>query len=386
MAVTIVTGDLATDTINQSQRVPDMDERIAELDPNEAPLVTLTKKLRKRPALAPKVEWLEHEPYPRFDVLSASAASNATTLPITNGNYFRVGDLIRNTNTGGAWEVTATAAGNITVGSPLGAVTPGAHTSGDEIFIVGNTNAEGSGLREIKTPKLANAFNYCEIVRHPYGLTGTEAATKLFGGPDQTRLKAEAAIEHMRAWEQIALTGAKSENLTVSGKPKRTAGGLIEFVTTNVTNAGGTLTEATFQTFLRSGFRYGSGGAYQGRKLLLASPLVISALEGFARSTIKTETADGRASTFGIQMSTYVSGQGEVDIVREPWLNDSINYKGYAFLIDLDAIEYRPLRETTHLTDRQSPDTDKMENEWLTEGTFVFKQERRFAVLKGVTG
>lgn len=379
MPVTIVTGDLATDTINQSQRVTDMDDKIADLEPNIAPLTVLTKKLRKRPAIAPKVEWLEHEPMPRFDVLSASAASNATSLPITNGNYFRVGDLIRNTNTGAAYEVTATAAGNITVGAALGSVATAAHTSGDEIFIVGNMNAEGVGLREIKMPKLANAFNYTEIVRTPYGLTGTEAATKLYGGPDRARLKAEAGMEHLRSWEQIALVGARSENLTVTGKPKRTAGGLTEFVTTNVTNAGGTLTQTTFQTFLRAGFRYGSG-----RKILLASPLVVSALEGFARNNYQVN--DNRAATYGINMKTYTSGQGDVDIVMERWLNDSLNYRGWAFLIDLDNVRWAPLRDTKLLEDRQGPDLDKMEDEFLTEATFEFRHERTHAILKGVTG
>jgi hypothetical protein len=378
MPVTIVTGDVATDTINQAQRVTDMDDKIADLEPNVAPLTVLTKKLRKRQAIAPKVEWLEHEPMPRFDVLSASAASNATALPITNGNFFRVGDVIRNTNNGVGFEVTATAAGNITVGAPLGSVAAAAHASGDEIFIVTNLNAEGVGLREIKTPKLANAFNYTEIVRTPYGLTATEAATKLYGGPDRPRLKAEAAMEHLRSWEQAALVGPKSENLTVTGKPKRTCGGLTEFVTTNVTNVGGALTQANFQTFLRSGFRYGSG-----RKLLLASPLVVSALEGFARTNYQVN--DNAAATYGIKMKTFISGQGDVDIVMERWLNDSLNYRGYAFLVDLDNVRWAPLRDTKLLEDRQGPDLDKMEDEFLTEATFEWRHERTHAILKGVT-
>jgi hypothetical protein len=380
---TIVTGDLGTDTINQAQRVVDMDDKIAELEPNEAPLMVLTKKLRKRQALAPKIEWLEHMPMPRFDTLSATAASNATTLPVTNGNYFRVGDLIRNTNNGWGFLVTATAAGNITVGAALGSGGSGTHASGDEIFIVGNANSEGAGLREIKTPKLQNAFNYEQIVRTPYGITGTEAATKLYGGPDRERLKAEAAVEHMRTWEQVVLTGAKSEDLTVSGKPKRTAGGITEFVTTNVTNVGGTLSEAAFQTFLRSGFRYSSGGR---RKLLLASPLIVSVLEGYARSTIKTESSQGRGETFGIAMKQYVSGQGTIDIAMEPWMADSAVYRGWAFLLDIDSIYWAPLRDTKLLEERQAPDLDKIEDEWFTEGSFVIQQEARHAILKGVTG
>ena len=36
MATTIVSGDLATDIISLSQRVIDMDDKIAELEPNAA--------------------------------------------------------------------------------------------------------------------------------------------------------------------------------------------------------------------------------------------------------------------------------------------------------------------------------------------------------------
>lgn len=381
MAVTMITGDLATDTINQTNRVPDVDPDIALLEPNVAPLTLLTSKLRRRTAYAPKVEWLEDESAPRFDTTSASATSAAGTIGVSNGNYFRVGDFIRDTTTGEGMEVTATASGSLTVTRGIGGVTAAAVGSGDELFIVGNVNAEGAGLREIKIPKLVNQYNYTEIVRTPFGVTGTEAATKLFGGPDITRLEAKFAVEHMRLLEQIALVGARKEDTTTAGKPKRFAGGAYEYITTNVTGGVGTLTETTWLTFLRSGFRYGSG-----RKLLLAAPLVVNAMEGYARANIKTSGTADHANTYGIQMSEYVSGQGIVDIVMERWMNDSAIYRGYAFLIDLDSVFYCPLRDTKLLRDRQSPDLDKMEHEYLTEATFVFKHERRHALLKGVTG
>ncbi len=381
MPPTIVTGDVATDTINQAQRVVDMDDEIGKLEPNVAPLVVLTQKLRKKTAIAPKVEWLEHEPLPRFDVLSATAASNATALPATNGNYFRVGDLVRSQN-GSAYEVTATAAGSLTV-SVIGAFSGTAHASGDELFIVSNINAEGAGLRQIKTPQLSNKFNHTEIVRTPYGLTGEEAATKLYGGPDRARLKADAALEHMRNWEQIALTGVRSENLGVAGAPKRTAGGLQFYITTNVTTGVGTLTEAAWLNFLRTGFRYSSGGG-GGRKLFLAAPLVVQAIEGFARSNIRV--VNDTANTYGVNMKTYTSGQGEVDIVMERWMQDSAVYRGAGFLIDMESFWYMPLRPTKLLEDRQANDADKMEDEFLTSATFMIKNEQRHARITGITG
>jgi hypothetical protein len=381
-APTLLTGDLATDIINQSQRVIDMDDRIGDLEPSASPLVVLLKKLRRVQAISPKVEWLENQLMPRYDTLSAAAASGATAIPATHPTYFRVGDFVRDTTTGEGLEVTGVSASAIGVNRAIGALsTASAIASSDELFIVSNVNAEGASLRTIKTVQLANLSNFAEIVRTPLGITGTEAASKLYGGPDRNRLQAHAAIEHMRDWEQISFFGAKKEDTTTSGAPKRFAGGLIEYIATNVTPAVGTLTETAFQTFLRTGFRYGSQ-----RKILFASPLVVSAIEGFARSTIKTSGSEDRANTFGVQMQTYVAGQGIVDIVMERAWNDSTTYKGYAFLVDMDAAEWHYLRDTKLLENRQANDADKLEDEYLTEACPVFKNEQKHAVLKGVTG
>jgi hypothetical protein len=382
MAVSIVSGDLALDVINQHQRVVDMSEKIADLEPNTSPFVVLLKKMRKVNAIAPKVEWLENLRMPRYDVTTATSTSGSNTLTVANGAYFRVGDVIRDTVTGEAMEVTGVPSGtSLTVNRGIGGVPAAAVGASDELFIVSNVNAEGASLRTIKTVQLQNKQNYTEIVRTPLGVTGTEAATKLYGGPDRDRLRAAAGIEHMRDWEHICFFGAQKEDTTTTGAPKRFAGGLKESIATNVTAAGGTLTEGAFQTFLRSGFRYGSE-----RKIMFASPLVITALEGFARSNIKTSGSSDHADTYGVQMATYVSGQGIVDIVMERAWNDSAIYRGYAFLVDMDAVEYHVLRDTKLLENRQANDADKLEDEYLTEACPVIMNEQKHALLTGVTG
>ena len=382
IAPTVLTGDLALDVINQSQRVIDMDDRIAELEPNAAPLVVLLKKLKRVQAIAPKVEWLEQVLMPRYDQLSAALTGTAVaSLPVANSSFYRVGDVLRETATGEAMEVTGVSAGVLGVNRGIGGVPAATGASGDEIFIVSNVNVEGASLRTIKTTQLNNLSNFCQIVRTPLGMTGTEAATKLYGGPDRDRLRAAAGIEHMRDWEQICFFGAKKEDTLTTGAPKRFAGGAVEYISTNVTAAVGTLTEAAFITFLRSGFRYGSE-----RKILFASPLVVGAIEGFARNNIRVSGSEDHADTYGIQMRSYVSGQGVVDIVMERAWNDSTNYRGYAFLLDMDALEFHTLRDTKLLDNRQANDADKIEDEYLTEACPVFHNEQKHAILKGITG
>jgi len=309
---------------------------------------------------------------PRLTTLSASAASNATAFGVA-ADIFRVGDVFRFTVEGFGLLVTATAAGSVS-GTKIGGTAQASAASGDEIYLVSNSNAEGATLREIKYPQLVTASNYCQIFRTPVGLTETEQATKHYSGDERRRLQREAGIEHARALEQTAFFGARD----VSGT-QRMAGGLKEFIATNITAAGGALTEANWQIFLKSAFRYGSD-----QKVAFCSPTVIKALEGFARSNLRVN--DNAASKYGVKMQTYVSGQGDVQIIRKVDWNDSATYGGYCFLVDMDSVRARPLRDTRLKENVQAPDYDGFKDEYITEQSYQVTHERKSALLTGVTG
>jgi hypothetical protein len=372
VAVTLNSGTEAS-TDNTTNNPRDVVAKVFELEPDVSPLLSLTSRTNSAPAINPKIEWIEDESMPRITTLSASAASNATAFG-TTADIFRVGDVVRNTVKGWGILVTATAAGSIN-GSAIGGTAQTTATSGDELYIVANANAEGASLREIKYPQLVAASNYCENVRTPFGVTGTEQATQHYGGPEDDRLKAKFGREHARALEQIAFFGLRDLKAT----NQRTAGGLLEFISTNSTGGGGTMTEATFQSFLKQAFRYGSS-----RKLLFCSPTVVSSIEGFARANLKVN--DNRATDYGVTMKTYYSGQGIVDIVMHRDWNDSTTYGGYAIAVDPVNFKYRPLRDTKLLMNRQAPDYDGVKHEYLTEASFQIVHERTHAKLTGVTG
>jgi len=167
MPPTLVSGDLATDIINQSQRVVDMQDSISELEPDNAPFVALLRKIGKYQARSPKVEWLEDESQPRFDTLSASATNAATSFTVTNPAYFRVGDGVRVTETGEFVEVTGVSATAIGINRPIGGTAAASCTSAAGLYIVNNANSEGASLRTIKTVRLVNQNNFCQIIRTP---------------------------------------------------------------------------------------------------------------------------------------------------------------------------------------------------------------------------
>jgi hypothetical protein len=215
-------------------------------------------------------------------------------------------------------------------------------------------------------------------------VTGTEEATRHYnapgyagGGSERARLQKFFGIMHARSQEDIYFFGARD----LVSTNQRMCGGLKEFISTNVTNDSGGTTEAEWQTFLKTGFRFGSR-----RKVAFCSPSGIQALEGYARSNIRTASSSDHGDTYGIMMSTYVSGQGTVDLVAHVDWQDSVIYGGYIFLVDMDAVKKRPLRDTKLREGVQAPDYDGFKDEYLTETSFQVTHERRHALLTGMTG
>lgn len=372
MPVTLLTG-AETSIQNVDNNPRGIDANVYLLEPSAAPLTALMSAMGSKPADNPKVEWNENEAMPRITTLNVCAAASATTFGVT-ADIFRVGDVVRFSSQGFGLLITATATTAIT-GTILGTTATAASAS--EVYLVSNANAEGATLREIKFPQISPIFNYDQIVRTPVGLTETELGTLHYDGDERSRLRKEAGIEHARAIEQNAFFGFRSISSVT-----RTAGGLASYITTNVTADTTGLTETEWQAFLKSGFRYGSE-----TKVAFCSPTAISAIEGFARA--KLQVVNDAAEKFGINMKRYVSGQGTVDLVMHRDWNDSAVFGGYVFLVDMEAVKDRPLRnvgQTRLLPNRHAPDYDGVKDEYRSETCIQVIHERRHALLTGVTG
>lgn len=374
MAPTILVGPENT-TQNTDNNVRGVDFAVYELEPDAAPLTVLMSKMATTPATNPKFEWEEDEGMPNITTLSASALSSATAFG-TNADIFRVGDVVRFSSLGFGILVTTTAAGSFG-GTLLGAQVSA--QTGAEVFLVSNANAELATLRELKFTQLNTAFNYCQIIRTPFGVSTTEMGMQHYGGPERDRLTKHFGIEHAKARERNFFFGIRSISSTT-----RTANGIQSVIATNITNDTGGLTEGDWQTFLRPGFRYSTN---QGSpKVAFCSPTALSAIEGFARG--KLEVVNDQANTFGITMKQYVSGQGTVLLVNHRDWNDSATYGGYLFLMDMDAIKQKPLQvvgQTQLLKDRQAPDYDGVKDEFRSEEGIQVIHERRHSLLTGIT-
>lgn len=362
----------------------DVAERINLLEPDAAPLVVLSSSMkRKQVAKAAKFEWFEDR-LAQNTTTCSGAAGTGTTINVTTGQgtRIRVGDILIAQN-GESILVTTVATDALTVERSKGATAAYSLADGDQLVVVGNAMAEGSAVPTFKYTKKTNVVNYIQIFRDPIELTDVQSVVDSYGGNDRTYQRMKIGIEHRRSIEHAFLFGDGFED-TSGSQTRRGTKGLINWITTNVTDFGDVLTQADFETWLRGVFRYGNsmGGR---QRTLLCSPIWISAINFWANQSLNLEPND---KVYGLSMASYLTGHGKVNLVNHWLLQDFTEFSQYAFAIDPMNIRYRylPGLDTKLHVDTQAKSDAKIIDEYRSYVGEELQQEQTHGIGKGVIG
>jgi hypothetical protein len=219
-----------------------------------------------------------------------------------------------------------------------------------------------------------------QIFKTTIALSNTEKEANLYGGRDLPYQRAKKGTEHMLDIERAFWFGQKYSTTGTQGKPKRSTGGILEFLEAGnsyIQNQGGAISAPDLNTFLREGFTYGDN-----TKMLFAGGVVLQAINEIARGQIQTKPLD---TTYGMKISQWVTAFGTINIVHNSLFVE--DYAGYAFLLDMECFKYRFMnnRDTQLQTNIQAPDADGIVDQYLTECGLQREQAARHAILKGVT-
>ena len=163
MAVTINSGLVDDADILANERVIDMSDIIDTLESDFTQFSSALMKVRSKPANSSKVEWLEDRLMPRKSALAASATSATGSIDVTanEGVYFNVGDLVRNTLTGEAYEVTGVTTDAVGITRSIGSVAAVSSASANaELIIVANAALQGARAPASKVVERVAAYNY----------------------------------------------------------------------------------------------------------------------------------------------------------------------------------------------------------------------------------
>jgi hypothetical protein len=382
---TLVTGQQGTATVDSARRRIDMADKVLLLEPDAAPLTVLTKNLSKRPAINPKFSWQEDEADPRIDAINNGAgyASGITALVVDNAAYFAAQDVIYCPRTGETMRVTAVNTGTqtLTVVRGVGS-TAAALVDNDEIFRLSSAQPEGDASKPARSRNTSAILNYTQIFRTEWDATNTLLTSEFEGGDEWEQQALKHGIEHKKSLEYQFMLGHPSED-TSSGQARRTTGGFAHFVASNVSDVGGTMTEAESTAALRTMFRYGSR-----EKWGIASSLAIDVINSYARGRLQTQIGQ---STYGLRVTQYITPAGTLNLVWHPLL-EGATLGGQIWVVDLATLAYRYLknqrgsRDTMVRTNIQAPDVDGRKDEYLTEAGLEFGQEKRHGKIVNITG
>jgi hypothetical protein len=366
-----------------NRKVVDMSERLYRLQPDEQQFRIMLNKIGSKQATREIIEWLEDEFRPRVLFLAASAASNGANIDLTDGeNLVRKGDIIRNTTSGEGLLVTAADANSANVTRSWGAAAAASIATTDQLVVVGNTSAQGASSGDSTIVQKVRAFNYVQDQRDPLQMSDFETAIELYGGREPVEELYKKGVEHIRAVENSLFFGPKDFTGTTGG-----SGGAVEFISTNITNAGGGLSPAEVDTFLEGPFGYGSRN-----KVLFCAPRVATVLSQMLRNQWQPPGVEGKK--FGAKVDAYISGTYGYEIpviVKREWADfaksASSDYGTWAFLIDMDYARIRYLRgmNTYVRRDIQETSSTSVVHEYRTAFSLEFAHEKAHGLLKNVT-
>jgi hypothetical protein len=381
MAMT--TGAATTTNILSDQLAIDLGDRINLLEPSAQPLAVFSRKAEKKKTVATNFSWLEDASKARFMTQSGGATSGATTIAVTagQGTYVQQWDQVLNTRTGEQIRIDGVATDNLTVTRGIGS-TAAAMLNGDELYIIGSAQPENDTSKPSRFDIPTKVSNYTQIFRTPFEISGSLLASGFQANPAEwPRQARNKGIEHAKDIELSFLLGRKSAT-TPGATQDRTTGGVLSFITTNQTDAGGDLSEAEFNAFMLQVMRYGSDS-----KLAIASGVGVAALNKFPASKQQTRNDE---TTYGMNVTHYTSPFGSLNLVYHKLL-EGTKYGGYIIVVDMEEVAYRYLgndsesRDTKVLPNRQPRDQDGTKSEYLSEIGLQFGLQRTHGVLTGIT-
>jgi hypothetical protein len=387
VAVATASGVVDTDAILADEKVVDMQNRFRLLDTDVAQFMTILNKLPSQEAIREKVNWLEDQYFPNLTTLAASATSAASSISVATdtGAYFKVGDQVRFSNSGEIAEVTGVTTDSVGLTRSIGTVAANTAQTGVEILIVGNASAQGADYGTLKVTTRVLGYNYTQITRTPFGFTGTQTVIETYGPGDPANEISKKAVEHKRFLENSCWVGGRAYDSTNS---KGWMGGIVhEFLSTNVTNAVGTLSLTALDNALTSILQHGTMN-----KVIFAAPKPARGLSQLMGADwVQTrETTD----VYGVKVNTFIDGAYGARlpvITMRDWGNETtsgLGRGGWIVVLDLAYIKKRPLRDrnTRLLRNRQGNGVDSVIHEYLTEMSLEVAQEKCHGLLTGVTG
>ena len=293
---------------------------------------------------------------------------------VDDGTVAAAKDIIKVPRTGEILFVSSVSTNTLTVVRGYGETTAAALVDNDYLIVLGNAMEERSNVPGEKILQPAKMYNYCGITRTPFGGSGTTLAEQqVTSEQERSRLTRDKGIDHRLSLERQILFGERKED---AANKRRMSRGVEKFITTNVYDAGGAMTETEFDNYVcEPVFKYGNK-----TKVLVASSRMVSIINGWGKNKLQMSMG---AKSYGLDLQEYVSPHGRMVIAPSRMLEQYYAY--HSFVIDMKYVFVRNLRDTTLRRNIQAPDVDGFLDEYLTEAGLELRVEKAHMTIRNAT-
>lgn len=381
------TGDWGTDERPKSFR-----ENILWMNPNgTAPIFALTGKAGKKTVTDPEFSWWNETQNLVQLVVSGAYVAGDTTITVAgtepdadnldrlygSATHLKGGDLLLvkpaadsatyNAEVIQVQSVLSTTQFIATRG--VGGTTPASISNGQYLLLIGSAYAEGTGAPPAVSRNPVKYFNYTQIFKDTYELTGTADQTEARTGNPWSNDKKRKGFDHARDIELAILFGSRSEATGPNGKPMRTMGGLRDLLPPSRQYVYSTATSINdFLDRISPAFDFESE-AGSSRIVMAGNAAIMELSKVVAASSRVTMELGEVVKLYGLDLRRLVLPRGELMLHSHPLLSQDPMYRKSMFVLDFSSLKYVALRgrDTKAFDDVQAKDEDVRRGFYQTE-------------------
>lgn len=314
-----------------------------------APFLAMTSGMPKEATSDTTFTWFEdaHQDG-RAAIVSGGTT---TTVVVDDGTFYPPNTILLVEETGEHLFVTASAGNSLTVVRGLAGTSIVSVTNAMHVQKIGNAFEEASSMPTAVTQQGAPRFNFVQIFRNGWAISGTAKAVKYLTGSKLAHNKQMCALYHSEDVERSFIFGKKAMT-TLNGKQFRLTdglltqieqyGGVVETAATGST--AGNLSRADLEDFIQAVFNYNVKGQPNERisfcgNNVLAQVNKMSFLDG-------QYNFDSSETKLGVKISTLQTPFGTLKFMTHQLMNENPVWNNELYVLHPGGIKKRYLRDT----------------------------------------
>lgn len=310
-----------------------------------AALFALTSGMQSRPATDTIVTWFEEAHISgRTTVVGAVASTVTQAVTVADGSSYFPGVILMSELTAEYVYVTAVAGNVLTCIRGFAGSTAVNIADGTPLQRIASAQEEGAAAPTAIANLGYPVFNYTQIFRNTWSLTGTAQAIEYYTGSQLAKSKRDAMLFHAEDIER-ALWFGRLSNGVKNNQPFRTMNGLDSIIKTNVTVAGLSTNYNQVDTFLQTLFSKNIKGK-PNERIAFGGNIALAVLNGIARIEGKIEIEVGQTD-FGLNVNRWISPYGNITLMTHPLFVESPLWTKDIRIIHPGAMATRWLRRTS---------------------------------------